>query len=304
MTRRRERSLIGIGTGGYGACQPNRKGDPMPHQLIDGVELYYEDTGGSGDVVLFHHGYTGSHDSWPPIVEQLRARFRCVLMDGRGAGDSAHPDGGYSIEQYATDVIGMADALGIASFTFVGHSMGGGIGMWLGLEHAARLDRLVLVAPVGSGGIHAPAAVRQANARLWYERDTDELVRQRLVGAARPERVDETTSRVRVARALSVSQGHYEGSWDSMVAFSVTGRLGEITTPTLLIAGAADGLCPANLDDYRRLPNATLHVFSRVGHYIPTDVPDELAAVLGDFLEHGVVTAATLQERVAAGATR
>jgi len=274
----------------------------MPHQRVNGVDLFYEDSGGSGEVVLFHHGYTGSHDSWPPIVEQLRADYRCVLMDGRGAGDSAHPDDGYTIEQYAADVVGMADALGIDTFTYVGHSMGGGVGMWLGLEHAARLDRLVLVAPVGSGGIHAPAAVREANARLWYERDADELVRQRVIGAARPERVDEATSRVRVARALSVSQGHYEGSWDSMVAFDVTERLSGITTPTLMIAGAADGLCPANLDDFRHLPSATLHVFSRVGHYIPTDVPDEFAAVLRDFLQHGVVTAATLQQRITDGA--
>lgn len=276
----------------------------MPRQTVNGVELYYEDTGGTGEVVLFHHGYTGSHDSWPPIVAQLRDRYRCVMMDCRGAGDSAHPDTGYSIEQYAADVVAMADALGIDTFTYVGHSMGGGVGMWLGLEHAHRLDRLVLVAPVGSGGIHVPAAVRDAASKLWYERDADELVRQRVVGAARPERVDETNSRVRVERMLSVSQGHYEGSWTSMGEFDVTARLGELTTPTLMIAGAADGLCRANLEDYLRLPNATLHVFSRVGHYIPTDVPDEFAAVLLDFLEHGVVTAATLLDRITSGVHR
>lgn len=276
----------------------------MPRQTVNGVELYYEDTGGPGEVVLFHHGYTGSHDSWPPIVAHLRARYRCVMMDCRGAGDSAHPDTGYTIEHYAADVVGMADALGIDTFTYVGHSMGGGVGMWLGLEHAHRLDRLVLVAPVGSGGIHVPAAVREAASKLWHERDADELVRQRVVGAARPERVDETNSRVRVERMLSVSQGHYEGSWTSMGEFDVTARLGELTTPTLMIAGAADGLCRANLEDYLRLPNATLHVFSRVGHYIPTDVPDEFAAVLLDFLEHGVVSAATLFDRITSGARR
>ena len=129
----------------------------MAHRSINGVELWYEDSGGPGEVILFHHGYTGSHDSWPPIVEQLRDEFRCVMMDARGAGDSSHPDDGYTIEQYAADVIGLADALGIDRFTYVGHSMGGGVGMWLGLEHADRLDRLVLVTPVGSGGIAVPS---------------------------------------------------------------------------------------------------------------------------------------------------
>ena len=73
----------------------------------------------------------------------------------------------------------------------------------------------------------------------------------------------------RVDRALSVSKGHYEGSWLSMVGFNVTDRLGELTTPTLVVVGAADTLAAANLEDYTRLPNATLHVFSRVGHLVP-----------------------------------
>ena len=270
----------------------------MAHQTVNGVELFFEDTGGTGEVILFHHGYTGSHDGWPPIVDQLRDEYRCVTMDARGAGDSAHPEDGYTIEQYAADVVGMADALGIDRFTYVGHSMGGGVGMWLGLEHADRLNRLVLVAPVGSGGIHIPDNMRQAAAKLWYDRNADELVRQRIAGAARPELTDEVVVKARVDRALSVSPGHYEGSWESMVAFDVTDRLGELTTPTLMMVGAADALARPNLEDYLRLPNATLHVFSRVGHFVPSDVPNEFVTVLRDFMHNGVVSAATLQARI------
>ena len=76
-----------------------------------------------------------------------------------------------------------------------------------------------------------------------------------------------------------------------MAAFNVTDRLGTMTVPTLIVAGAADGLCAANVQDWMRLPNASLHVFSCVGHGIPSDVPDELAAVIADFVEHGVVNA-------------
>ena len=107
----------------------------------------------------------------------------------------------------------------------------------------------------------------------------------------------------RVDRALSVSVGHYEGSWTSMAAFDVTDRLGALTTPTLMVVGAADSLARDNLEDYLRLPNATLHVFSRVGHFVPTDVPDEFVAVLRDFMRHGVVSAATLQQRIDDSAT-
>jgi len=270
----------------------------MAHRTVNGVELFYEDTGGTGEVILFHHGYTGSHDTWPEIVERLRNRYRCVMMDGRGAGDSAHPDGGYTIEQYAADVIGMADALGIDRFTYVGHSMGGGIGMWLGLEYASRLNRLILVAPVGSGGVHIAPEQRAANAKLWYDRNADELVRQRMLGTARPEIADEVVAKSRVDRALSVSKGHYEGSWDSMQSFNVSDRLGEITTPTLMIAGAADTLVRPNVEDYLRLPNASLHVFNRVGHMVPSDVPEEFAALIADFMQNGVITAQVLLDRM------
>ena len=271
----------------------------MPTHKINDVDLWYEDTGGAGEVILFHHGYTGSHDSWPPIIEKLRDRYRCVMMDARGAGDSSHPADGYALDQYALDVIAMVDALGIDRFTYVGHSMGGGVGYVLGLDYGHRLDRLVLVAPIPSGGVAVVAALRDANRKLWFDRNEDELVRQRVVGAARPESVDEVRAKAGVSRALSVSEGHYEQSWQSMCDFNVTDRLGEISTPTLMIAAAADSLIRANVSDYLLLPNATLHVFNRVGHLIPQDEPDQFAAVLGDFMAHGVVTAATLAERVA-----
>jgi 3-oxoadipate enol-lactonase len=274
--------------------------DRMPHQQVNGVELYYEDTGGSGPAILFHHGYTGSHDGWSVITDQLRDRFRCIVMDCRGAGDSAHPDDGYTIEQYALDVIGMVDALGIDRFTYVGHSMGGVVGMQLGVHHGDRLERLVLVAPAPSGGVEMPAAFREEASRLWYARDAEELMRQRLVGAARPELNDEVTAKARVDRALSVSKGHYEQSWQELVDVRLSDQLGSIRTPTLMIAGAADSLLKPNLDDFNRLRGASLHVFNRVGHMVYTDVPDAFAELIADFMDNGVVTAKTLMDRIAA----
>jgi pimeloyl-ACP methyl ester carboxylesterase len=102
----------------------------------------------------------------------------------------------------------------------------------------------------------------------------------------------------RIERGLSVSDAHYEESWEALVNYHKGDRLGEIKTPTLLVAGAADGLLQANLTDFMRLPNATLHVFSRVSHGIPYEIPDEFSAVVLDFLEHGVVTAASLQAKL------
>ncbi len=274
----------------------------MATMEINGTEIWYADTGGDGDVVLFHHGYTGSHDTWPQIIERLDGNRRYVAMDGRGAGDSGRPDDdSYTMEQYTADVIAVVDALGIETFTYVGHSMGGGIGFLLGLNHADRLDRLVLVAPIPSGGIQPVPEMRDAAVALWNGNDEEELLRQRMIGAARPEIMDEQKAKAGVARALSVSRGHYEQSWASMTEFNVTERLSELRTPTLIIAGSADGLAKANVEDYLRMPKVSLQVFNRVGHSVPNEVPDEFAAVLSDFLDHGLVTAGTLAKRIANG---
>ena len=269
----------------------------MPTKNVNGVELFYEESG-SGEPIIFHHGYTGSHDSWDGVVERLQDRFRCVVMDGRGAGDSAHPDDGYTIEQMAADVVGMADALGIDRFTYVGHSMGGVMGMELGLSHAERLAKLVLVAPAPADGIEGLEEYHAHGRRLWLERARDSLISERIASTARESA--HATVPAGVDRALSVSEGHYDGCWDALVGYHKGESLQGITTPTLMVAGAADSLLPANLLDFQRLPNATLHVFSRVSHSVPREVAPAFARVLADFMEHGVVTSTTLLEALRA----
>ncbi len=269
----------------------------MPRIRVNDVELFVEESG-RGDPVLFVHGYTGSHDSWDAVVERLADRYRCIVTDLRGAGDSGHPPGGYSIEQYAADIVGVADALGLDRFTYVGHSMGGLVGMQLGLEHAERLRRLVLVAPGMADGSTVPTALHEDAVRKRRAGAREEMLGERIAQKARSERVDEAAEARGVDRALSVSEGHFEDSFQAMRGLRVRDRLGEIETPTLVVSGGADWLLPANLQDVQLLPNASLHVLSRVGHRIPTEVPAALSRVLADFFEHGVVNATTIQGRL------
>lgn len=271
----------------------------MPKQNINGVNLFWDEVG-AGEPVIFHHGYTGAHDVWlDEIGPRLADRFRCIVMDCRGAGDSERCADGHNIAQYARDVIGMADFLGLNTFTFVGHSMGGGIGYELGVEFGDRLDKLILVAPIPAGGIQGdPSAHEQAIALRKSADGRERMIAQRQLLRIR---APEESVVQGVDRALSVSDAHFEDSWQSMVDFDVVEKLRDLMTPTLIIAGAADGLCHANVNDWQRLPNGTLHVFSRVGHGIPRDVPEEFSEVVADFLEHGVVNAKTQQTKLAQG---
>ena len=108
----------------------------MPMKRINEVNLFYDEIG-EGEPIIFHHGYTGAHDVWlDEIGPRLQHKYRCIVMDCRGAGDSEQPAEGYNIGQYARDVVGLADDLGLEKFTYVGHSMGGGIGYQLAVAHA------------------------------------------------------------------------------------------------------------------------------------------------------------------------
>ncbi|HLZ71316.1 MAG TPA: alpha/beta hydrolase [Dehalococcoidia bacterium] len=149
----------------------------MPRATINGAELFY-DQAGQGEPIIFHHGYTGSHDTWSDLITpRLRDRYHCIYMDSRGAGDSGHPESGYTIEQYARDVVGLADLLGLNTFTYCGHSMGGVIGMELGINHVARLNKLILVAPAPSDGVQAPPEMHERARQLRRERDRDTMIR-------------------------------------------------------------------------------------------------------------------------------
>ena len=271
----------------------------MATATINGVELYYEEHG-SGPPILFHHGFTGSHDGFVPIAERLRDRFRCILMDCRGAGDSERPAGGYTIEQYAKDVVGMLDHLGLDQVAYVGHSMGGGIGFQLGLEHADRFTHIMLVTPISADGYSPDPLVSARGRQLRMDGERETLIRERKTGIAREELIDEDEVAAAVDRSLSVSDGHYDDGMVAMATLNVGDRLGEMTTPTLMITAGADALLPANLADFLRLPNASLHVFNRVAHGVQGEVPDEFAELVGDFVTHGVVNPQTLADRLAA----
>jgi len=271
----------------------------MPFVTVNGARLWYEERG-TGEPILLHHGYTASRVNWMPIAERLQDKYRVILMECRGTGESEHTEDGYSLEQYAADVIGVADHLGLERFTYAGHSMGGGIGYVLALEYPERLERLVLMAAIPADGVPRDEARWAEQRRQRNEGDREAMLRRYHAMRVRPEIETEAWFEDRIRHVLGVSDGHYEQGAEAMAGLHVGDRLGEITMPTLVLAGAADGLLPANLRDFGRLPNATLHVFSRVGHEVSIQEPDGVAAAIDDFMQHGVVTAKTLLAKLEA----
>jgi pimeloyl-ACP methyl ester carboxylesterase len=272
----------------------------MPHARINGAKLWYE-VRGQGEPILLHHGYTASRVNWMPVAHRLQPRYRVILMECRGTGESEHTAEGYTLEQYAADVIGMLDHLDIDRVTFAGHSMGGGIGYLLGLDHPDRLERLILMAPIpteGVGEITPELRAQRIEERRRGDRDAI-LARYRAM-RFRDDVETEAWFESRAEHILSVSDGHFERGAESMQALHVVDRLGDLTTPTLMIAGAVDSLLVPNLLDFMRLPNATLEVIMRAGHEVAVHEPERVAEAITGFMTYGPVTAATLMARLTA----
>src|SRR4029077_14271917 len=105
----------------------------------NGVALAVEDGGGGVLAVLFSHGLLSSRRMWDAQVGALRGRFRCVVYDHRGQGESEAPQTGLDIDTLAAGAAALVDALQLGPVHFVGLSRGGFIGMRL----AARRPELV-----------------------------------------------------------------------------------------------------------------------------------------------------------------
>lgn len=130
-----------------------------PHErqvpLSTGVNLrVVVDGPQDGTPIIFLHGYTDSSHSWSSTTPWLADTYRTYVPDQRGHGDSDRPGHGYTVAQYAEDVIAMMDQLQIQQAVIVGHSMGSIIAHQVASAYPDRVSQLVLVASVATGVGH------------------------------------------------------------------------------------------------------------------------------------------------------
>lgn len=116
----------------------------MPFAELNDHKLYYEDTGGSGPVLLFSHGFVLDRTMWAPQIAASSENFRCVSWDERGHGMS-DCTGDFDFWDLASDSIGLLDQLEIDSATLIGMSQGGFLSMRAALSAPQRVSALIIV---------------------------------------------------------------------------------------------------------------------------------------------------------------
>lgn len=259
----------------------------MPYLDLSGGPIFYREAGDGTPPIVLLHGFGGTHRVWGAVQDELADSHRSYALDLRGAGRSARP-GSYRLDDYVADLGEAVASLGLRRLTLVGYSMGALIGAAWAAGHAERIERLVLVAPAPLDGI--PPGREQAAAQTYQRiqaRRLDRSAQRADLRRSSPRALSE-----RVIDALIED----DRSWDPAAVRSVLDGVGGARilnalaasgVPVLVVAGDRDRLLPLQLADAARLPNCGLHVFYRVGHLLPLEVPALLGALIDDFVVHG-----------------
>jgi 2-succinyl-6-hydroxy-2,4-cyclohexadiene-1-carboxylate synthase len=256
--------------------------------------------GGRGEQLLLLHGFTGSSESWREVAAQLADRWRPVAIDlpGHGHGEPALDPSAYRIGPTVDALLATLDELGLDRPHLLGYSMGGRVALHLALAAPRRFASLTLES--ASPGIVEPA---ERAARVHADEAlADLLEREGIVAfvdrweqvplfASQASLPAEVRARVRAGRLRSNPLGLANSlrGFGAGMPEPLQARLGELSTPTLLIAGALDEkYCQLGREMAAAIPDARLETVPDAGHTVHLERPEAFVAALRTFLEENV----------------
>jgi 2-hydroxy-6-oxonona-2,4-dienedioate hydrolase len=268
---------------------------PQHDVTVDGLRLRYVDVGptapaGRPKTLVILGGHTSRLEGFDAIVQPLSRRSRVVVLDFPGTGYSDKPDRPYSLRFYEDTLIHFLDALGIDKAVLVGGSLGGNLVLRLGHRFPERFPLLVAWAPASAwraqprlaglmrslGGriLFWPTVWIQS--RFWYGDDFP----------GRDAALDGTFAYYREVMSKGFVRMYWEIGIDQLES-SLFDIAPEIQQPTLLLWGDRDnganmGAGVARL--HKLLPHHEFRVFPGVRHSVETEIPDELAGRIDEFV--------------------
>jgi len=260
----------------------------------DGTQIYYKEWG-TGQPVVFSHGWPLSADAWEDQMVFLGAHgYRCIAHDRRGHGRSSQPWNGNDMDTYADDLATLVKTLDLKQAIHVGHSTGGGeVARYIGRHGTERVAKAVLIGAVpplmlktvaNPGGLPMEAFDQ---IRAGVHADRSQFFKDLsapFYGANRPGA--KVSQGLRDSFWLQGMLAGFKGVIDCIKAFSETDfteDLKKFNVPTLILHGDDDQIVPIGasaLLSSKMVKGSTLKVYPGAPHGMCSTLKDRVNADL------------------------
>lgn len=243
---------------------------------INGISINYDVAGpAAAPAVVLHHPLATNLTTWDELTADLSPRYRVIRFDARGHGQSDAPKGPYAFETLAADVVGLMDHVGIKRAHFLGLSMGGMVGQYLGLLHSDRLSSLMLVSTT--------SRLPPEGVALWEQRiaatragGITSQVEGALARWVSPSGLKNPALVTRMSKMIEATPVEgYLGWCNAIRTLNVTDRLKAIKLPTRVIVGEIDPATPVAAAKviHENIPGSELSIVPGVSHMLQNEDP-------------------------------
>ena len=278
----------------------------MPSVRVNGIDIWYERSGGAGPLLALTHGFAGPTLGWPPIIDDFRAHFDLLLYDVRAHGNTGMPadTSTVTVPQFAADLAGLLDALGIERAHIGGVSMGGMISAQFACDYPEKVLLLSLCdTTAGNRAGPDPAATAAEEFLVTaFEHMAHVAGKYGMTGLVEREngyrREGDQYAHLQTATIEEQDERNRHSKCDGMTAEGylaanralrerpdLTSRTPSITAPTLVSCGEWDAFYPCALRDHRLIPNSRLVTIRGAAHATPDYQPQLWKRAVFDFID-------------------
>ena len=228
--------------------------------------------------IVLIHGAGGTHLFWPPAIRRLSG-YQVYALDLPGHGKS-YGRGFQSISAYGAAVLKWMAAIGIYRAVFIGHSMGSAISLSLALDHHEQVSALALFG--GGARLQVSQILLDSTSNPTTFNNAVEKIAQWSFSPNSSQRLKELAAKRMSETRPSVLHGDFLACNE----FNESGRIANISQPTLVLCGLEDKMTPPHYSKLlaNNIPNAHLEIVPDAGHMVMLEQPQLATTAIEEFL--------------------
>jgi non-heme chloroperoxidase len=245
---------------------------------------YVEHGDASGVPVLMIHGATDSWRSYEPVLPHLPEDIHAIAVTQRGHGDAPKPGSGYTVDDLAGDVAALIGELDLGQVVLVGHSLGSLVASRVAIDQPERLAGLILAGAFGHP-LSANPTMEEVRPFTALEDPVPREVAYDFQSSTLTRPLPDGMLDGFVDESLKLPAHVWRGIFSSITDVDLSGDLGAITAPTLIVQGGADVFVQQSDSDMLidAIPDSRLIVYEDAGHALHWEQPERFAADVAEF---------------------